>query len=227
MYNNNLKTTYKLNDSISLDEISVKLNNNGNLNELKKDEFDLYIKAPNDEEIKLNDTNSYTFNLPGKYQLYATYMFDDTLITSNKLETIVIDQENTYIKINSNNLFKLNYGIFEPLELNKLDIEFCFNNSLINLDDSISVSYILTGPNNINEKLNVKDEYMLSSLGEYNLHVEITYLNTTISSNTITLNVGISTFQYILIIVGVLIILIIVIVTFVLKNKKKSKKRKK
>ena len=154
-------------------------------------------------------------------------MFDDTLITSNKLEIIVIDQENTYIKINSNNLFKLNYGIFEPLELNKLNIEFYFNNSLINLDDSISVSYILTGPNNINELLNVKDEYMLSSLGEYNLHVEITYLDTTISSNTITLNVGISTFQYILIIVGVLIILIIVIVTFVLKNKKKTKKRKK
>ena len=223
----NLKTTYNLNDTISLEDFSVKLNNNGNFSELNKDQFNLFIKTPNNEEIKLNDTNSYTFNSYGKYQLYATYMFDDTLITSNKLEIIVIDQENTYIKINSNNLFKLNYGIFEPLELNKLDIEFYFNNSLINLDDSISVSYILTGPNNINELLNVKDEYMLSSLGEYNLHVEITYFDTTISSNTITLNVAISTFQYILIIIGVLIILIIVIFTFVLKNKKKSKKRKK
>lgn len=154
---------------------------------IKLNNYSLYLK--NSESDQLID-NTYVFDTVGDYSLYATYEYNETLYTSNTVNISIVNKLDSHeyqLDISYNN--KTNIELYQNDTISLSDINFTLYEDNIELDEfNNDINYSITTPSNETTSIS-EATYTFSDIGTYTLIGTTSYLNNTITSNSINFSV--------------------------------------
>lgn len=191
-----------------------------------KDDCSIVIKI-NNIEYEL-ESLPYVLISEGDYSVYAIYNKNGKQYKSNEVfftvgETSSNETNYTFI-LDPNNEFKVDYNSFEILNITAIPYYlYDSDGNEIDISNSKITFYLTDSYGNVEE---LKESINLPAVGEYTLEAELEYNGDKYySSNSLKINVSLSTWFYFLIGAGIFIVILVLSISVSLNKKKKKRKK--